>query len=112
MSEDQMGALAIASRLEVCIAQSGKANALTLEAYSAVKLLRHQDALIKELEGFRADAARYRALRNSDYQTHEDDICVSDSSSNTYFDSALDGAVDALIERHQCLHQIKKGEAA
>ena len=55
--------------------------------------------LTKELEQCRKDAERYRWLRDSDNQMHEDDISVSDSSFSVYFENDLDVAVDAGIER-------------
>ena len=48
----------------------------------------------------RKDAERYRVLRDSKYQMHEDDICVSDASFNTYFDDDLDAEVDKLKRRY------------
>ena len=50
-----------------------------------------------------SEAKRYRVLRDSDYQHHEDDISVADSSFNVYFGEDLDRAVDELEARHEAL---------
>lgn len=43
------------------------------------------------------DAERYRWLRDDANQLHEDEICVSDSSFNTFFGEELDAAIDAAM---------------
>jgi hypothetical protein len=43
------------------------------------------------------DAERYRWLRDSENQRHEDDICVSDSYFNAFFGADLDAAIDAAM---------------
>jgi hypothetical protein len=44
------------------------------------------------------NAERYLWLRNADNQLHEDDVCVSDDSFNTYFGEDLDAAIDAAMQ--------------
>lgn len=53
--------------------------------------------------GLVADAARYRVLRDDEYQHHEDDISVADRYFDVYFGKELDEAVDALKARHDTL---------
>lgn len=57
--------------------------------------------LLEELASLGKDAERYRALRDSNNQIHEDDPCVSDASFRTYFDTDLDAAADKLVLRHR-----------
>ena len=59
-------------------------------------------AVTTQLEQAKADAARYRWLRDPNNQLHEDEICVSDSSFNACFEDEL----DAAIERPR--HKMKK----
>lgn len=54
-------------------------------------------------------AERYGVLRSVNYQIHEDDISVADSSFNVYFGKELDSAVDALQERYAATQSAMKG---
>lgn len=58
-----------------------------------------------ELEELRKDAERYRVLRDEKYQLTEDDINVSDSTFNTYFNEELDSLVDKLKARDDAMQE-------
>ena len=61
------------------------------------------DYLIAERDALKPDAERYHVLRDSKYQLGEDDISVSDSSFNVFFEQDLDKAVDALRHRYEAM---------
>ena len=56
-----------------------------------------------ERDALKLDAERYCVLRDSKYQLGEDDISVSDSSFNVFFEQDLDKAVDALRHRYEAV---------
>ena len=58
---------------------------------------------LKERDALKLDAERYCVLRDSKYQLGEDDISVSDSSFNVFFEQDLDKAVDALRHRYEAV---------
>jgi FtsZ-binding cell division protein ZapB len=59
--------------------------------------------LLAERDALKLDAERYCVLRDSKYQLGEDDISVSDSSFNVFFEQDLDKAVDALRHRYEAM---------
>ena len=61
------------------------------------------EELRTQVDALSKDAERYQILRNPDYQQHEDDISVSDSSFNVYFGDDLDREVDGLKDRHDAI---------
>ena len=60
-------------------------------------------AVQAERDALKLDAERYCVLRDSKYQLGEDDISVSDSSFNVFFEQDLDKAVDALRHRYEAV---------
>lgn len=68
-------------------------------------VLRVAKEALEQLAAAQKDADRYNVLRDPDYQIHEDDICVSDSSFNTFFGEELDREVDQLKARKEAIDQ-------
>lgn len=88
---------------------SGTNTRLCMEAASHIAMLESEAEQLRmswknariALADASKDAARYQWLRDSNNQKHEDDICVSDSSFNTYFHNDLDVAIDAATKGQQ-----------
>lgn len=82
------------------VALQGEQNMRRMAEESNAKLRTENEAL-------RKDAGLYRVLRDSQYQLHEDDPCVSDSFFNSYYGDDLDAAVYALKSRFDAARGVK-----
>ena len=83
--------------------ESEAADAIEALQSTLARIEKKVDALIAERDALKLDAERYCVLRDSKYQLGEDDISVSDSSFNVFFEQDLDKAVDALRHRYEAV---------
>jgi len=83
--------------------ESEAADAIEALQSTLARIEEKVDYLIAERDALKLDAERYCVLRDSKYQLGEDDISVSDSSFNVFFEQDLDKAVDALRHRYEAM---------